>query len=568
MKYLSILFCLVFVWSANGQDFHFTNNNLFQGYINPGWQDHKVDFSAGFIYRNQGFTVTNNEFNTYGTQINARIKSKTILKRLHLSGLILSDRSGSGGLNTNFGSMGASYGIPWDESERHHSSIGGRLGLRSFQNGKVKGLHFEEQLLGGMFTENYSFPNIKKMQWDLGIYHSSKITELLKFSVGGSIGLFPRFHSDLNTNSSSYRYCGIINLDIGLNEFFIVSHGIIYQKINEFQQLTIQGITRYQLPSYNNLAIKAGLGIRRIDALQILFGGEIENWKVGLSYEINTSPLRQASQYNSAVELGLIYKINYKNRQQKLIRFKPDNKEIELYINTQRKTISEEGQINLTLVVELFSPDSTLLEGTSILYNYDIQREEQKEITESNTIEYQLEKNRRYLYTFDSPEYFKDSFYLSTYGIQIDSTIHKKLYLKKKEKLNPIRVEIGKPVRLNNIYYDLDDYKILPASENQLDVIYRALIEYPEMIIEISSHTDSQGEDAYNLNLSILRAKSVINWLVEKGINESRLKFKGFGETQLLNNCENGIPCTDEEHRINRRTEFKIIEGPEVIYLK
>lgn len=88
------------------------------------------------------------------------------------------------------------------------------------------------------------------------------------------------------------------------------------------------------------------------------------------------------------------------------------------------------------------------------------------------------------------------------------------------------------------------------------------------MVIELSSHTDAQGNDAYNERLSQRRAQSAKNWLVAKGIRENRIEAVGYGEENILNHCINGIDCTDEEHRVNRRTEFKIISGPTTIEVK
>lgn len=131
-----------------------------------------------------------------------------------------------------------------------------------------------------------------------------------------------------------------------------------------------------------------------------------------------------------------------------------------------------------------------------------------------------------------------------------------------------VEVSINEPIRLKNIYYDFDDDKILSDAEIDLQVLYDLLIQYKNMKIELSSHTDARGNDDYNANLSQRRAESAKNWLVAKGIVAERIVPKGYGETQILNQCTNGVKCTDEEHRFNRRTEFKILEGPTTITLK
>jgi outer membrane protein OmpA-like peptidoglycan-associated protein len=79
-------------------------------------------------------------------------------------------------------------------------------------------------------------------------------------------------------------------------------------------------------------------------------------------------------------------------------------------------------------------------------------------------------------------------------------------------------------------------------------------------MIELSSHTDSRSSDAFNLQLSQKRAKAAVDYLISKGINKNRLIAIGYGETKLLNKCSNDVNCSEEEHAINRRTEFKILE--------
>ena len=92
-----------------------------------------------------------------------------------------------------------------------------------------------------------------------------------------------------------------------------------------------------------------------------------------------------------------------------------------------------------------------------------------------------------------------------------------------------------------------------------LEKILDVLVEYPNMKLDIRSHTDSRQTFKYNESLSDRRAKSTIAWLVKKGIKADRLKGKGYGETQLVNKCSDGVECSEEEHQRNRRSEFIIV---------
>jgi outer membrane protein OmpA-like peptidoglycan-associated protein len=119
-----------------------------------------------------------------------------------------------------------------------------------------------------------------------------------------------------------------------------------------------------------------------------------------------------------------------------------------------------------------------------------------------------------------------------------------------------------------NIYYDFDKWNILPDAEKDLAVLEELMIKYPDMVIELSSHTDAQGKSKYNQRLSQKRAESAKEWLTEHGVSEDRIKPVGYGESQIRNKCVDGVKCSDEEHRYNRRTEFKIIAGPTSIQIE
>ncbi|AFL81484.1 outer membrane protein/peptidoglycan-associated (lipo)protein [Aequorivita sublithincola DSM 14238] len=118
--------------------------------------------------------------------------------------------------------------------------------------------------------------------------------------------------------------------------------------------------------------------------------------------------------------------------------------------------------------------------------------------------------------------------------------------------------DLGCKLNLQPIYFDFDKSNIRQDAEIELAKILAAMGEYPELIIHIESHTDSRGNDNYNEALSERRAQSTLKWLVSKGIDRNRLTAKGYGETQLVNQCSNGVPCTAEEHQLNRRSMFII----------
>jgi outer membrane protein OmpA-like peptidoglycan-associated protein/tetratricopeptide (TPR) repeat protein len=119
--------------------------------------------------------------------------------------------------------------------------------------------------------------------------------------------------------------------------------------------------------------------------------------------------------------------------------------------------------------------------------------------------------------------------------------------------------EDGKQAYLLHIYYDFDQSFIREESHSELEKLLKMLKENPTYIIELASHTDSRGSNAYNNRLSQRRAESVVRWLVEKGIERDRLVPRGYGENMNVNKCANNIPCSEQEHQMNRRTEFRVI---------
>ncbi|RDY58181.1 OmpA family protein [Flagellimonas nanhaiensis] len=120
--------------------------------------------------------------------------------------------------------------------------------------------------------------------------------------------------------------------------------------------------------------------------------------------------------------------------------------------------------------------------------------------------------------------------------------------------------DLAKLLQLSTIYFDLNKFDIRPDAEIEIQKVIVAMEKYPSLKIKVNSHTDSRGNDAYNLWLSQKRAESTVNYMVSKGISRDRLQGEGFGETRLVNDCLNGIPCSREKHQLNRRSEFIIFE--------
>ena len=119
----------------------------------------------------------------------------------------------------------------------------------------------------------------------------------------------------------------------------------------------------------------------------------------------------------------------------------------------------------------------------------------------------------------------------------------------------------GNSYQLRNIYYNFNDATIRPDARKDLEALCIVMTKYPDIEIELASHTDCRGTDEYNNDLSQRRASSAVQYLINKGINANRIVAKGYGETMLKNKCADGTFCSEQQHKMNRRTEVKITKS-------
>lgn len=209
-----------------------------------------------------------------------------------------------------------------------------------------------------------------------------------------------------------------------------------------------------------------------------------------------------------------------------------------------------------------------------------------------NRFDFGLNFERQYTIVASHPDYYADTVTIGTNGITDSKTFTEYLFLKAKPKPPTTRtLIINEPIVMENILYDFDDDRITDQAEIDLEKIYTWMTEYPDMEVELGSHTDSRGEDNYNRDLSQRRANSARRWLMRKGIDRERIAAQGYGESvpkvvdTLMNQkypflgvgdilTEEYIEAlsTEEEQeeafQQNRRTEFKITAGPTSIEIK
>ncbi len=189
---------------------------------------------------------------------------------------------------------------------------------------------------------------------------------------------------------------------------------------------------------------------------------------------------------------------------------------------------------------------------------------------ESITIEdgkygiFALENEAEYSIMIERPGYFTKRIPFNMVGREIpqnqltkpetDTTFYVSAVLEKPS----INLIVNNVFSINPIFYDLNKSNIRMDAAPELDKVVEAMNDNPNVKIELGSHTDSRSSAEYNQTLSQQRAESAIKYIIAKGIDPSRLRAKGYGESQLVNRCADGVECTEEEHQQNRRTEFKV----------
>lgn len=207
-----------------------------------------------------------------------------------------------------------------------------------------------------------------------------------------------------------------------------------------------------------------------------------------------------------------------------------------------------------------------------------------------NNYDSDLELDRSYLIIASADNYENDTVAVTTMGLFDSKTFNERLELKPGRIVK--KITRNEPFVLENILYAFDDDKILPPAEGDLQVIYDLMMKHPDMVIELSSHTDARGVDEYNRQLSQRRAESARRWLTNKGITRTRIEAKGYGETQpktvdaktvakhpflkagevlteaFINALLPDSTKYEAAHQLNRRTEFKIIAGPTSITIE
>ncbi len=222
----------------------------------------------------------------------------------------------------------------------------------------------------------------------------------------------------------------------------------------------------------------------------------------------------------------------------------------------------KEGGINLEVLVLDKKTREPLDLAKVKLINTTTQKMEPQMTAADGKVYYALEPNTQYRIeaskdlTDSDTKYLTVSTTTTTVGKTAPSTLYATLELEKVKK--------GVAIKIENIYYDLDKFFIRPDAAKELDKLVKVMTDNPTLEIELSSHTDCRATAKYNANLSAKRAEAAVKYIASRGVSIARMIAAGYGESRLVNNCAcegtQVVPCTEDQHQENRRTEFKILK--------
>ncbi|WP_312765155.1 OmpA family protein [Epilithonimonas sp.] len=216
-------------------------------------------------------------------------------------------------------------------------------------------------------------------------------------------------------------------------------------------------------------------------------------------------------------------------------------------ISTDAETFFVKGQVNIC------NSKNPLRDVTVVIKNNETEVYHEVKTDINGKFYFKADKNSTYSIYGKKGSYFSQTESVTSKNVDRTNTFFLNLQVCMEE------TTCGKPINLKNIHYDLDKYFIREDAKAELNKMVQFMKDNPNVKVELASHTDSRATDDYNKTLSQNRANAAVDYLVSKGIDKSRLKPIGYGETQLLNKCSNGVDCTEQEHQTNRRTEMKVI---------
>jgi outer membrane protein OmpA-like peptidoglycan-associated protein len=403
--------------------------------------------------------------------------------------------------------------------------------------------------------------------------------ELLPFNLEGhSTG-----HPSLSSDGQRLFFISDRPGGMGGTDIYYVDRkdGIWSEPVNVGRNINTSEDEMFPFIADNNSLYFSSKGHAGLGGLDIFWIQDLESGiAVNMGYPINTSKddfsfiLKKGKGYLASNRVrGETYDDIY---QFEILEFKikgkvyaEDSKQI--LANTLVKLIDEKGSVKKEM---LTGDNGSFRFVVSDIQNYKLISEKEKfhkVITEvplselenqieTNCIILQLKESKMDLVEVDSSgeeKMLETSVDVGLVKINTNEMEEKKSSI---EKLVDKKKEDQKVSVFVTIFYDVDKVEISDNAVLELDRLVMMMNDNPSIKLELNSHTDSRGSDAYNMALSERRAETAVKYIISHGISEGRITIKAHGERKLINHCANDVECSEEEHQANRRTEIKILK--------
>ena len=243
----------------------------------------------------------------------------------------------------------------------------------------------------------------------------------------------------------------------------------------------------------------------------------------------------------------IISKKTFQTKQYRLPIVKPGN---ELTAQLE-KSSAYAGKVNWIPTLYNYMTNAPM-PGAMMVITDQTSNKQDTMITDANgTVEHYIDPNRKFKIDVFQGGKLVGTTEVNSNGWQPGSTV--------RQNLSVAPLMPGTKIELPNIYYNFNDATLRPDGKKDLDLVVALMNQHPSLVVELASHTDSRGTHAYNEELSQRRANGVVEYLVTKGIGRNRLTPHGYGESEPRNSCTDGVPCTEQEHARNRRTEIRVL---------
>lgn len=243
-----------------------------------------------------------------------------------------------------------------------------------------------------------------------------------------------------------------------------------------------------------------------------------------------------------------------------------DAKEDDIYKFIQTEDLITKCKQYLSGVVKEEDTGDALASATVKLFSENLELIEKTKTDVNGEYSFDVDCNKRYIIRIEKDGYQTQENLIKS-SSQYEKEVDNDASLRSGENLGVQKAEKGDDLRdilqLDPIYFELDRSRITDQAQVELQKVAALMKQYSSMKIDIRSHTDSRAGDAYNKILSQKRAEATMSYIIEQGISKRRVSGKGYGETQLVNNCSNGVECTEQQHAKNRRSEFIILNENE-----